>query len=203
MISTTWEYRYASKMVVMILFVASLSGCMTTKSFVDPTLPQVEMTAIKVPANPQPVQLFFEFKTKGNVNSTATEVFRPKIVALFERSKCFSQVTSTDTANGRSIFLTIDNFPVTNDPGGEGVKVGLTFGLVGTIVTDGYKLEGSIKEAGKPPVKKSYTHALHTTLGNKEGPAGLTPMTTEQGFDSVFEQLIMSFLRDLSIEGAL
>ena len=53
------------------------------------------------------------------------------------------------------------------------IGTGLTFGLVGNMVTDGYVYEATFNAGeSKPPVKLTYRHALHTTIGNASGPPG-------------------------------
>jgi hypothetical protein len=45
-------------------------------------------------------------------------------------------------------------------------------------------------------------HALHTTVGNKSGPEGLTAVTMQQGIEQVLDQMIWNSLSQLSAKKA-
>ena len=51
----------------------ALQGCLTVKSYVDPTLPVISNTQLpKVQIQPRTATVLFEFRTKGNANARAT-----------------------------------------------------------------------------------------------------------------------------------
>ena len=80
---------------------------------------------------------------------------------------------------------------------------GLTLGLVGSMVTGGYVITATYTGPGREPVKKVYEHAIHSTVGNKQGPAGLRAVSTQEAFDQVAEDLVLNLLRDLQSERVL
>src|SRR5690242_5223371 len=51
-----------------LLACATLSGCLSAKMYVDPKLPVVSKADMPVVPQPRPVQVLFEFRTKGNAN---------------------------------------------------------------------------------------------------------------------------------------
>jgi len=179
------------------------SGCISTTSYVDPELPKIAYTSLKPPTQARPVQVFFEFQTKETTNAAATEKLRPKVVATLEQSKLFSEVVTAPKTADQKLFITVNNFPVTKDAASKGVGVGLTFGLVGTMVTDGYLMETIYRAPSQQEVKKTYRHALHTTIGNAPGPPGLKGMTPQEAFDKALEEMLLNLLNDLSREGRL
>jgi hypothetical protein len=77
------------------------------------------------------------------------------------------------------------------------VGVGLTFGLVGAMVTDGYRLEASYRRADGTTVTRNYEHALHSTIGNKDGPPGLTPVAAADAVNVILDQMLTRLLLDL------
>lgn len=182
---------------------ALASGCISVKSYVDPALPNVEYTNLKAPAEKHPVQLLFEFKNAKGTSPAVTDKMRPKAVAILEQSKMFSQVVTAPKTADQKLFITIENFPVTKDAASKGVGVGLTFGLAGTMVTDGYSMEAVYQVPSKPEIKKSYKHAIHSTIGNASGPPGLVGMPPQDAFDKVMEGLLLNLMSDLSKERVL
>lgn len=189
----------------VFLLAASLlsTGCISVKSYVDPALPKVEYAQIKPAANKYPVQLLFEFQSKDSTNFSATKALRPHFVAVLERSNLFSQVVAEQSTAERKLYVTVKNFPVTEDAMAKGFGTGLTFGLVGSLVTDGYAMDAIYQRPGRQEVRKTYRHALHSTIGNADGPAGLQPMTVQDGVNKVMEEFMLNLLHDLSKEGAI
>src|SRR5688572_27553404 len=72
-----------------------LSGCLTTKMYVDPALPAASKGDLKQPVELKQVQVLFEFRTKGNANAKATAEIRPRVIAVASESGLFSAVSST------------------------------------------------------------------------------------------------------------
>jgi hypothetical protein len=99
----------------------------------------------------------------------------------------------------------IDNVPITdhNDAMAKGFGTGLTFGLIGTMVTDGYVCDATFSSPQGEPFKVQFKHALHTTIGNASGPPGLTGQSPELAAKALVTQLVYSVLRDLSKSGRL
>lgn len=183
--------------------VALLSGCLSMKSYVDPALPVVTKGEIVAPATPQPVQVAFEFRTKGSANADATAQLQPRLVAAAAESGLFSKVSSTaDDTNAGLLTVVIDNVePEGQNAGAKGFGTGLTLGAVGSMVTDGYTCKASYVRGGRT-TSVELQHALHTTIGNKAGPEGLTPMTPQEAVNQVIDQLIWNSLDNLADKGA-
>jgi len=51
--------------------------------------------------------------------------------------------------------------------------------------------------------RTGYKHALHSTVGLKDAPKGLEPMTPSAGFGKIVEQLILNFISDIQKSGEL
>ncbi len=179
------------------------TGCISAKSYVDTQLPKVAYSGLKTPAKTGPVQLLFEFQTKETTNAAATEQLRPKAIKVLEQSKLFSEVVVAPKTAERKLFVTINNFAVTKDAAAKGFGTGLTFGLVGTMVTDGYLMDAAYRVPARQEVNKTYRHAIHTTIGNASGPANVQSMTPAEAVDKALEELLLNFLNDLSHEGRI
>lgn len=182
------------------------SGCVSVKQYVDPTLAKVAYTDLK-PIEPRySVQVLFEFRTKGATNAKATDSVRPMVLDTLKRSNLFSDVVVSPATADHKLFITIENVIVDKDAASKGFGTGLTFGLVGTIVTDGYVMDTSFILPGKNEIKRTYRHALHSTIGNADGPPGLAPVPKEpknEAIRQVTEGLILNLLSDMSKAGEL
>jgi hypothetical protein len=120
-------------------------------------------------------------------------------------SRLFSEVSATPVASGRRIVITLDNVPITSssDAMAKGFGTGLTFGLIGTMITDGYVCEAVYSAPTGDPVTFTYRHAIHTTIGNASGPPGLAGHKPVDAGKIVAAQVTWSVLRDLSSSGRL
>jgi hypothetical protein len=179
--------------------VAVLPGCLSMKSYVDPALPMVHKSDIAGAPSPKPLQVAFEFRTKGALNASATSQMRPRLIAVASESGLFTTVSATAPEGADSGLLTvvIDNIAITDNAAAKGFGTGLTLGAVGSIVTDGYTCTATYVR-NSITTQVSTKHALHTTIGNHAGPAGLTPVTPQQGVEQVIDQLSWNVIKQLA-----
>ncbi|MFO3703767.1 hypothetical protein ACI6Q5_01990 [Xanthomonas codiaei] len=186
--------------VAALLMCASLSACLTMKSYVDPALPVVAQDQFTAPRAPAPVLVLFEFRTKGSANARATEAMRSRVIAAVAQSHQFGQIDG-NAPNAGQLRVVIDNVPLTDAAAAKGFGTGLTLGLAGSMVTDGYVCTASYTRAGKT-IQATVKHALHTTIGNKAGPAGLPARTPAEAANVVVDQLVFNALNTLAAQGA-
>ena len=85
----------------------------------------------------------------------------------------------------------------------KGFGTGLTFGLVGNTVRDGYEMTVALTLNGKSVTKTGYKHLLISTVGNATAPPGLKPTTPSAGVATIVEQMLLNALRDLQGDGLL
>jgi hypothetical protein len=182
-----------------------LSGCITPMSFVDPAMPKAGKADVSAVSNPKPVQALYEFRTKGAVNAAATQHTAETVIAALKESGAFSEVSASPVAGARRLVITIDNVPITSqgDAMAKGFGTGLTFGLIGTMVTDGYNCEAIFTGADGVATTLSYKHAIHTTIGNASGPPGIAGQKPIEAAREMVRQLVWSVLRDLGKAGKL
>src|ERR1700761_1588792 len=183
--------RHSARLSLLLLLGASLTGCLTTKSYVDPTLPVVSNAQIPKLSHPQPATVLFEFKSQGNANARATSALSGRVVAAVAQSGMFGQVSTTVTdPNGALLKVTIDNQANKGEAEAKGFGTGLTLGLAGSLVTDNYVCTATYSLHGKT-FETSVHHALLTTIGNHSVPQGLTPMQTTDALNQVIDQLVL------------
>lgn len=177
---------------LLILAMISLSGCVIPKSYIDPKFQNATYADIK-PANPlQQVALTVEAQTNGKPNKAAADFWRKQFEEVLVKSAVFG-VTPGAKA---TLSISIDNYSVTPGAAGKGFVTGLTFGAVGTAVTDGYKMIVTFNNGNGQVVTKTYQHALHTVVGNAEPPAGMAPIKLSEAAALIARDLLLNFLKD-------
>ena len=175
-----------------------LSGCASI--YVDKSTPEIPSSAFKKPASPKPVQVLVEFQNKGVANATVTNILAPKIIDQIKESGLFSEVRNTPTPDGSLLSVTLNNVPLTDDAFNKGFVTGLTFGLAGSQVSDGYVCTLKYTPSAQSlPITKTARHAIHAVLGAKEGPAnGIKVDSIEVGVYTMTRQILSTALDELS-----
>jgi hypothetical protein len=196
-----WLQR-SLRLAVVLLLGATVTGCMTVKSYVDPTLPVIANSQLPKVQQPLPTTLLFEFRTKGNANARATSSLSGRVVAAVAQSGMFGQVSSTVTdPNGPLLKVTIDNVADMGNAVAKGVGTGLTLGLAGSLVKDNYICTATYSYKGKS-FETTVQHALLSTIGNHSAPQGLTAMQPRDAINQVVDQLVLHALAQLNQEYA-
>lgn len=194
--------RRSLQLVVVLGLAVTATGCMTIKSYVDPTLPVISNTQLPKVQQPQPAAVLFEFKTKGNNNSRATSELSGRVVSAVAQSGMFGPVSTAVTdPNGGLLKITIDDVGDTGSAVAKGVGTGLTFGLAGSLVTDNYICTATYTVRGKS-YETTVRHALLSTIGNHSAPQGLTPMAPQEAINQIVDQLVWHALAQLDKEYA-
>lgn len=199
LLSTPW-FKSSRTLCVGLAIAASLlvSGC--ASHYVDTGLKDVPLAKIKKVDNPQPVQLLFEFQTKGATNSTATNQLKTQLTEIVKKSGYFSKVEAGPVSNGAILSIVINNVPLTDDAASQGFVTGLTFGLAGSTVTDGYvcKLD-YVASGGTEKVSKTVRHAIHTTLGSAGAPSNAgKPVPMQEAVETMLRQIVSNGLNDVA-----
>ena len=197
MIAIRLEARFLRAAFVAVFACLSLSGCISAKMYVDPGLPAVAKADLPLAPHPEPVQVLFEFRTKGNANAKATARIAPRVISAATASGLFTQVSNTPQDGAGILKIVIDNVPLTDNAAAKGFGTGLTFGLAGSIVTDGYICTASYSRGGHT-TETTLKHSIYTTIGNHEGPKGLTAMEPESAVNLAMDQMAWNALKQLA-----
>ena len=193
-----------NRVVLFFAFLVPLflnTGCLTTKSYVDPTLPKVALSDLQAVPNPAPIVLKTNFQTQGKDNLQVTGMIYDQASAVLRSTGMFSQVLAATAGDAPRLDINMNNVGDLGAAVGKGIGTGLTLGLAGSMVTDGYIFTAKYTKPGSEPVSREYKHAIHSTIGNKSGPPGLKPVTN--AFDQVLRELVLKLLKDLQDEGQL
>ena len=158
------------RLVVVFAFLLAAPGAAFAGQYLP--LSPTDLTAAEkaVVTSPAPVQLLFQFKTKGAPNPQATKFLAAAVTEHVRKSGAFSEVTTGPAPNGAVLSVTIENIPQ-EGAAGKGFATGLTFGLAGTTVIDYYVCTFEyIAGPDAPKVSKEVKHQIITTLGLTKAP---------------------------------
>lgn len=177
--------------------VALATGC--ASHYVDTGLKDV---ALRKPTNPKPVQLVFEFQSKGVANARATELLKAQVTDVTTKSGLFSSVSAEPVPGGALLSVTLNNVPVGDDGVSKGFVTGLTFGAVGNVVTDGYVCSATYRPGGGgPKTSVEVRHAIHTVLGAKGAPPdAVAAASLDEAVTTMTRQAVLNALDRLSID---
>ena len=141
-----------------------LAACGTF--YVDTNIHDLTPAERAIVATPRPVQLLFDFQTKGVSNSTARDYVKNTVIQAVEDTGLFSAVGPDAQPGGAILQVTINNVPLSDDAFAKGFVTGFTFGLVGNTVGDGYICTAEyIGGPNDPKISKSVRDAIYTSLG--------------------------------------
>jgi len=190
------------RMVAMLVaLMIATSGCLSIKAYVDPQLPKVGYADLLARPDPRPVSLRVEFHRNGEPATLGASTAREAVRTAVEKSKLFSSLLDKPSDDVDRLEIVLDNIGDTGDAAGKGALTGLTFGAKGSQVTDGYVFTATFRAVGKQAVTKTYRHAIHSTIGNAEGPPGLVAEDSlRTAFNKVVEGLVLNLLLDLQKE---
>ncbi len=157
--------RLLAARIAIVLALAGFAGAASAAIFVGDGLSDVKPADMVKVANPQPVQLLFQFETKDAPNGRATKALIQQVTDTVKASGLFSNVSDQPTANGALLSIVIDNVISPQemaDAEGKGVATGLTLGLAASNVTDHYNC--TIDYVSGPSATKITRKAEHTII---------------------------------------
>ena len=193
-----------ARVALFVVVVAGLTvGCLSVKSYVDPQLPKIGYGDLLPRRDLRPAILTVTFHRDDEPASLGASRARDEVRTVFERSKLFSAVTDTATGDADRFDVVLDDRGDVSDATAKGMLASITFGGAGSRVTNGYLFTVKFQKTGSEPVTKIYRHAIHSTIGNADGPPGLVPMGISEAFSKVVEELVLNLLLDLQKEERL
>ena len=186
------------KMILLLTAAIMMTGC--ASPYLDGNLREIPASNYKKPAIASPVQLLFEFQTKGLVNSRATTALKDQVASQVKTSGLFSEVSDGPVPTGATLSIVINNVALTDASVTKGVVTGLTFGLVGTQVSDGYVCTATYRaQTNAEPIVKKFLHAIHTNIGAGSAPPNAIKMANlnDAGLQ-MGKDVVSNMLNDIS-----
>jgi hypothetical protein len=188
------------RIAIGALLVLGLSGCISVKSYVDPTYGKTGYQDLNKPAQPIAMRVNVEFSRQGKRLPRADNQLRGDVERVLRGS---GLVAPQPDAAAAEITVSVNNVGDVGAAAAKGFGTGLTFGLAGSTVQDGYEMTVTLTRSGVSVTKSGYKHVIISTVGNKAGPPGLSPTTPSGAFGTVVEQLLLNALADFQKDGAL
>lgn len=172
------------------LLAVGLSGC--ASFYVDGATPEAPPSSFTRPEPVRPVQALFEFQTKGVANEQATKLLRDRVIAQLSSSGLFSQVSDKPVEGAALLSVKLNNVPLTDDAFTKGFVTGLTFGLAGSKVSDGYILTLQYRRGEGAPIVKQARHAIHATIGATSAPGNATKAENAEAAATAMTRQVLS-----------
>jgi len=185
---------------IMLCLVALLSGCISPRSFVDPTYSTTKYEDIKKQSEPLKLKVSVEFEREGEPYPKADSTLRDNVERVLRASGLI--IPTPDSASGE-IKVVINNYGDRGAAAAKGFGTGLTFGLVGNTVIDFYEMDITITQNGKVIKRSGIKHAIHTMIGNTSAPDGVELLPPPTAFSRVVEQMLLNGLKDMQQHGEL
>lgn len=171
-----------------------LTACVSPKSYVDPSFTKATYEDITRRVEPKKWQVVVEFQRNGEHLASVDGHLRDQVERVIRAS---GMAVPTNEMTAPTLKVVLNNVADVGTAAGKGFGTGLTFGLVGSTVSDFYVMDVTYTVPGKPAKSVSHKHAIHTTIGNANGPAGMTPVTPAEAVNKVIEQTLLNALKDL------
>lgn len=186
---------------VVLVALVVLSGCVTPKSYVDPSFSKADYGDLQTTAQKYDANVTVQFQRNGKVFDKAHTELENHVLRSLRSTGIINPVTAD---SGLSIRVVVNNVANMGSAATKGVGTGLTLGLAGSVVTDYYEISIEFSDGQGGTIRNDYKHALHTTIGNKKAPIeGVAPTSPADGFGTIVEQTILNFVKDMQDSGLL
>lgn len=194
--------KYRLYLVIALLAtLTALTGCMP-KSFIDPGMYKGGLKTAPRLAQPIPVTLTVKGMTQGSESSRATEFWTRQFSKTLNDSQALVPAAAGQTA-AYKLTIEMDNVGDFGKAMGKGFLTGLTLGLAGSTVTDGYVMRSSLSAPDGRTSTHEYKHAIHSMIGNTSAPEGTETMSPVEAVIRVVEDLVAQMLRDMKQDGLI
>ncbi|MGI9288320.1 MAG: hypothetical protein ACR2P1_23245 [Pseudomonadales bacterium] len=178
-----------------------LLGCMSSKSFVDPSYAKASYDDITPVASKYPVALDVRYKKHGEPFAQGNRQARSLVESTLWTTGVFD---FSGNPAGASLKVVINNFTKSLGTTAQGASTSLSLGALGSNVTDYYEFSINYVDSAGTRSRTEYKHALHTTVGKRKAPVEhVSPTTSALGFATIVEQVMLNFVKDMQDQGLL
>ncbi len=178
-----------------------LSACGSTTSYVDPTFGKASYDDIAPVATKYRVSLAVQYQKNGKPFAAGKQQARALVASTLTTTGVFDLVGDS---SGSTLLVIVNNFTDKSSSVAKAFGTSLTFGAIGSTLTDYYEFTIEYVDANGEKLQVEYKHALHTTVGNKGAPVeDAEPTSTALGFATIVEQVMLNFVKDMQNSGSL
>lgn len=187
------------RLATAVVVLGMLSACISPRAYVDPQYRLAGYESIQRLPTPVAVNLSTQFQRNGEHLPGVDAELRGHVERTLRASGVF---TPTADANAPvTLSVTANNIADVAAAAAKGFGTGLTFGAAGSMVHDNYEFTFSYRNARNQQTRKVYQHAIHTTIGNADGPPGMTPTNLADAFSRVVEDVVLNFVKEVQDQG--
>ena len=195
---TQFRLGAIARPIACVFAVLMLGGC-AISPYVDNGLQDLRPDEKVAVANPKPVQLLFEFQTKGVENGRATDFIKGEVQATVQASGLFSQLGGTPVPDGSLLHIVINNVGNTDEAVSKGFATGLTLGLAGNTFTDGYICTVDYLAGGTKKFEQVTRDMIYSNIGAKSAPEHAEKAASlEIAIKTVTRRMVSHALNDLA-----
>ena len=184
----------ACALVVATIAGSTLTGCISPRSFVDPSMPKVAYEDLRKRSEPLRLKVAVEFQRNGTHLPRVDAALRDHAERTLRATGLVQPVEAQEVGD---ISITVNNLGDVGQAAAKGFGTGLTFGLVGSTVMDAYEMTVVMTVNGRQIRRSAVKHALYTAIGNTTLPEGVETVPPGVAFGKVVEQLLLRTLRDM------
>lgn len=193
--------NYLRLLVLATIACILLSGCISPRSYIDPAFSKTRYEDINKRNEPLKLNLFAEFQRNGSHFEKADTMLKDNSERILRGTGVI--MPSVEPIDGEIIVI-CNNIANLGEAGAKGFGTGLTFGAIGSTVTDAYELSVVIKtKDGKTISRSEIKHAFHTAIGNTSVPEGVETVLPNAAFERVLEQMLLKAIKDMQLSGEL
>jgi hypothetical protein len=184
----------------LVLVCLALTGCISPKSFMDPSVAKVSYEQIEKPSEPMRLILIVEFQRNGVHVPKADPTLKDNTERILRGTGVIVPVENQEIGE---IKVTVNNTGDLGSAAAKGLGTGLTFGLVGSTVMDAYEMTVTISTREKTTTKREIKHAMYTAIGNTTLPPEIETVPINVGFERVLEQMLLRAILEMQKDGDL
>jgi hypothetical protein len=185
---------FSLQVAIAGLALLALGGCISPKSYVDPLYHQADYADIVTPEEKIEISVSAEFLVNGERKPKVDK----HVLNSVERSlRSTGLFTPAETPQPNRLKVIVNNLGAIGDAAAKGFGTGLTFGLMGSHVTDYYEI--TVEYAGEEnlTLTETYKHAIHSTIGRADAPIeNVEPTDPADAFSTVIDDVMLNFARD-------
>jgi hypothetical protein len=194
------KFRVGLLFATLLSGVTVFGGCVSQKSFVDPTYPKVTYDELKKRPTPLKLALSVEFQRNGEHAPRVDSTLKDNTERILRASGIVDPVAEGGVG---SIKVVMNNIADLGTARAKGFGTGLTLGLAGSLVTDAYEMSVTITRNGKTVSRTGIKHALHTAIGNTATPEGIETMPPSAAFERGLEQMLLRVVKEMQESGQI
>lgn len=189
---------------MLVLLCTLTTGCLTTgwtatRSFVDPGFPPGTYESVERLPQPLPLRVAVAFQRNGEPFPRV----EPELREIVERTLRASGVVVPSGSAEGEVRVVVNNVGDRAVAVAQGFGTGLTLGLVGATVTDGYEMSATVTCQGRTVARTGLKHALRAAVGNTSLPPGVEATTPSAAFARVVESTLLRASADMQRSGDL